>query len=357
MNLQTNLCLLLGLLGLILQNVVGKVVTNEENNFVNNEIMEISEKLKGISKLNLGSIESSKDRINNVMMNDINSHNENEMLNDEAGAGVAEIYRKLIEKLDNLDTQIDKIDKNTNKILQNLTILDCSDLEDGSSSGEYHFQLDHEGKRPVKVWCDQDTEGGGWTVIQQRKPKEKGSEPFLDFDRKWYDYRIGFGTPSDDYWIGLENIYIWTNTRHYELRIELTSFEDDNAYAHYKEFYIESEKNNYKLHVAGYEGDAKDSLSGENREGFDDGYTANGMEFSTKDRDNDKSESVNCAERWATGGWWYNRCSWANLNGKYIFPDDKVDEDLKGIGINWHKWKNSNYMKSTVMKIRPTKIN
>ena len=55
------------------------------------------------------------------------------------------------------------------------------------------------------------------------------------------------------------------------------------VYAEYKLFYIDEEKDNYRLHVKSYSGTAGDSISYQN-----------GMQFTTKDRDHDKSTS-NCA--------------------------------------------------------------
>ena len=53
-----------------------------------------------------------------------------------------------------------------------------------------------------------------------------------------------------------------------------------------------------------------------------------GSQFSTKDRDNDKLDSANCAEI-HTGGWWFSDCGSSNLNGILIGdqgnqPDEKV---------------------------------
>lgn len=45
------------------------------------------------------------------------------------------------------------------------------------------------------------------------------------------------------------------------------------------------------------------------------GYDLNGMMFSTLDRDNDKC-TFSCAS-YERGGWWFNCCGYAFLNGFY----------------------------------------
>ena len=45
----------------------------------------------------------------------------------------------------------------------NALVNDCSDLPDSSSSGVYNVYLPEQ-QRFIDVYCDQDTDGGGWTV-------------------------------------------------------------------------------------------------------------------------------------------------------------------------------------------------
>ena len=73
------------------------------------------------------------------------------------------------------------------------------------------------------------------------------------------------------------------------------------------------------------------------------------MAFTTKDSDNDKLSSRNCAVS-CKGSWWYNACHYSNLNGLYHHTPYKPYTD----GIVWFHWKGHHYsLKSTSMKIRP----
>ena len=65
---------------------------------------------------------------------------------------------------------------------------------------------------------------------------------------------------------------------------------------------IEGEDQAYLLHIGGYSGTAGDSMIMTGSYGYN---NANGMKFSTWDRDNDKA-SGHCAQRWK-GGWWFNK--------------------------------------------------
>jgi ficolin len=75
----------------------------------------------------------------------------------------------------------------------------------------------------------------------------------------------------------------------------------------------------------------------------------NGQMFTTKDRDNDKW-SRNCAERYK-GGWWYNSCLKANINGLYLGNKHRDDS------MNWYVWKKHQSMKRASMMIRRKSTN
>ena len=85
-------------------------------------------------------------------------------------------------------------------------------------------------------------------------------------------------------------------------------------------------------------GNAGDSLDTKN------GWSANDMAFTTKDRDNDQNGG-NCGAT-ERGGWWYRSCQAANLNGIYNGPNVK--------GINWYYYKmNRDSFRRSEMKFRP----
>ena len=105
------------------------------------------------------------------------------------------------------------------------------------------------------------------------------------------------------------------------LRVDLKHSSGITRYATFTTFEIGSETDGYPLKVAGYLGDAGNSLSAHN-----------GMKFSTKDRDQDTSESDNCALKYK-GGWWFYACHQVSLNGPY----PEAGDPLTSAFISWEK--------------------
>ena len=98
------------------------------------------------------------------------------------------------------------------------------------------------------VFCDQTTEGGGWTVFQKRLD---GS---VDFYRNWTDYKHGLGDLSGEFWLGMDKIYRLTPCNNSKLRVDLEDFEGNTAYAEYNMFGVMSENDKYKLTLGSYSG-------------------------------------------------------------------------------------------------------
>ncbi|KAM5144760.1 tenascin-N isoform 1-T1 [Callospermophilus lateralis] len=208
---------------------------------------------------------------------------------------------------------------------------DCSQVQQNSNaaSGLYTIYINGDASRPLEVYCDMDTDGGGWIVFQRRNTGQ------LDFFKRWRSYVEGFGDPMKEFWLGLEklhNLTTATPTR-YEVRVDLQTV-NESAYAVYDFFQVASSKERYKLTVGKYRGTAGDALT-----------YHNGWKFTTFDRDNDIALS-NCALT-HHGGWWYKNCHLANPNGKY-------GETKHSEGVNWEPWKGHEFSIPYVeLKIRP----
>ncbi|KAK5854580.1 hypothetical protein PBY51_004764 [Eleginops maclovinus] len=204
---------------------------------------------------------------------------------------------------------------------------DCSqELLNGIlTSGEVEIFPQGRSGTPMMVYCDMETDGGGWTVFQRRKD---GS---VDFFRGWKEYIKGFGSLSGEFWLGLDNLYNLTSMTKMTLRVDLRH-QDEAVFAKYSTF--ELVKRNYKLIVGGYSGTAGDSLSYHNQ-----------RIFSTKDRDL-APFITRCAISYR-GGWWYKNCHEANLNGVY-------GKDINHQGVIWTTWKGKQFsIEFAEMKMRP----
>lgn len=172
-----------------------------------------------------------------------------------------------------------------------------SDCSKARESGVTLIQVT--GLGPTEVFCDTETSGGPWLTLQRRF---NGSENFF---RNWTDYQNGFGNPALEFWLGNEILHRITNSLSpMKLRVDMWDTIGRYFYAVYENFNVKSEDEYYALEVGRHKGNATDALRHHN-----------GMGFSTLDRDNDAS-STHCAVHY-TGGWWYQHCHRADLNGRY----------------------------------------
>ncbi|XP_035670248.1 deleted in malignant brain tumors 1 protein-like [Branchiostoma floridae] len=190
----------------------------------------------------------------------------------------------------------------------------------------------------IGTYCDMDTAGGGWTVIQRR---QDGSVPF---NRNWEEYKLGFGDKKGEFWLGNENIHLLTNFKNHELRIDMEDWQGNKRFALYSTFRVSGEADGYRLHISGYSGNAGDSMAG--------ALSNNGQRFSTVDRDNDAYTSGHCSQRWGQGGWWFAACSYSYLNGRYL--GNCGNSCTSWQGVVWYHWRGAGYSLTSVsMKIRP----
>uniref|UniRef100_A0A674HBQ7 Tenascin XB n=1 Tax=Taeniopygia guttata TaxID=59729 RepID=A0A674HBQ7_TAEGU len=217
---------------------------------------------------------------------------------------------------------------------------DCAEeqLNGPGPSRETLIFLRGDPARPLRVFCDMETDGGGWLVFQRR---QDGS---TDFWRGWESYARGFGNISGEFWLGNEALHELTTATRTELRIDLRTGRD-SAFALYRDFAVGSAEERYRLRVGAFSGTAGDALS----------YHS-GSPFSTRDRDfrdprdrrdpSGRPRPPPCAVAYG-GAWWYRNCHYANLNGRYGTPRDHQ-------GIHWFPWKGFNVsIPFTEMKLRP----
>ncbi|XP_036954766.1 tenascin isoform X2 [Acanthopagrus latus] len=207
---------------------------------------------------------------------------------------------------------------------------DCSQalLNGDTSSGLYTIYLGGDESQPVQVYCDMNTDGGGWIVFLRRQSGK------LEFFRNWKNYTAGFGDMNDEFWLGLSNLHKITAGGQYELRVDLRD-KGETAYAQYDKFSVSEPRTRYKVHVGGYSGTAGDSMT-----------YHHGRPFSTYDHDNDIAVT-NCALSYK-GAFWYKNCHRVNLMGRY-------GDNSHSKGVNWFHWKGHEHsIEFAEMKIRPS---
>ncbi|XP_038611056.1 fibrinogen gamma chain [Tachyglossus aculeatus] len=237
---------------------------------------------------------------------------------------------------------------------------DCQDIANkGARESGLYFVKPLKAKQQFLVYCEIDSSGNGWTVLQKRLD---GS---LDFKKNWIQYKEGFGhlspTGTTEFWLGNEKIHLLSTQSSfpYVLRIQLEDWNGRTSTADYATFKVGPETDKYRLtytyFLGGEAGDAFDGFDFGDHESDKFFTSHNGIQFSTWDNDNDKFEG-NCAEQDGSG-WWMNKCHAGHLNGKY-YPGGAYSKESTpngyDNGIIWATWKSRWYsMKKTTMKILP----
>lgn len=181
----------------------------------------------------------------------------------------------------------------------------------------------------------------GWLVIQQRQSTD------VNFNQNFRNYKLGFGSFSGNFWLGLENLYKITHQplisdqnkfKKFKLKIEMFDWENNFVYAEYDEFSVSDESDGYRLTLGKYSGTAGDSMSEHHN-----------MKFTTKDLDNDPMLK-NCNE-YQKGGWWYHMCADSNLNGVYYKNGNGFTDNSDG--VFWATFRGITYsLKQVQMMIR-----
>nr|SVE74068.1 EOG090X02LG [Daphnia barbata] len=227
------------------------------------------------------------------------------------------------QSIDSLKQSLAHLEHEYNNLAHNLPH-DCRDV---SSTG-VNYILPRESSEVVKVYCDQETSGGGWTVIQRRAD---GKE---DFNRNWAAYKSGFGSVLGEFWLGNDNLHRLTKENTTMLRVDLWDIYGQYWWAEYDSFLVANENEGYAVQFHGYTGNASDAMASYHQS----------MKFSTRDNDQDLS-NTNCADSYQ-GGWWYSHCQHVNINGKYA------------LGLTWYDSLENEWiaLAKVEMKVRDKRI-
>ncbi|XP_060603730.1 fibrinogen-like protein A [Ruditapes philippinarum] len=192
--------------------------------------------------------------------------------------------------------------------------IDCLDIlqrDITAESGVYEIRLRNSERK--QVYCDMSTDGGGWTIFQNRFDES------VDFRKHYSLYTTGFGDVNGEYWLGLKYIQelsenpteLWYNV---SLTIGETAHE---KYGHFRLIgtdYILSV--DHQLEKSGMASDAEIVFG-----------SLNGHRFSVTEY----SYSSTCG----TTGWWseYPKCQFVNLNIEtFLHVSDLYNDvaELKG---------------------------
>ncbi|KAM4688840.1 angiopoietin-1 [Discoglossus pictus] len=308
---------------------------HEKNSLLENKIIEMEERHKD----ELDALKNEKETLQGLVARQTYIIQELERQLNRATSNNSILQKQQLELMDTVHNLVKLCSKEgvlikNTKREEEKPFRDCADLYHAgfNKSGVYTVYINNVSE-PKKVYCNMETAGGGWTTIQHR---EDGT---VDFQRGWKDYKVGFGSPSGEFWLGNEFIFAITSQRQYSLRIELTDWEGNHAHSQYDRFHIGNEKQNYRLYLKGHSGTAGKQSS----------LVLHGADFSTRDADND-----NCMCKCAlmlTGGWWFDACGPSNLNGMYY---NAGQNHGKLNGMKWHYFKGPSYsLRATTMMIRP----
>lgn len=177
----------------------------------------------------------------------------------------------------------------------------CQELKTLGENLDGVYDINPDGQGIINVFCDQTTDGGGWTVVQRR------FSPYsANFERVWLEYKNGFGDLSGEFWLGNDNLHRLAASSSV-LRIDLIANTGQTGYAKYGGFTVGDETTKFRWDMNSYQGNIGNRVYGHSHAA----WNTRGMKFNAKDADNDNSPDTHCG---AYAGWWFNWCGLVNLN-------------------------------------------
>ena len=205
------------------------------------------------------------------------------------------------------------------------TVKSCQEHKSLGADQDGIYTIDPDGQGIISVFCDQTTDGGGWTVFQRRSAPYSNS-----FDRLWHRYRDGFGDLTEEFWLGNKYLHRIAPSGSL-LRIELHRADGQTGYAKFGGFQVANETNLFWWDMNSYEGNIPNAIYGNS----DPNLNIRGMAFSTPDNNNDNCPSCRCFGR---AGWWANYCAKVALNSRSR--------------PNWKPWSEKSSIAFSEMKVR-----
>jgi len=205
------------------------------------------------------------------------------------------------------------------------TVKGCQEHKNLGADQDGIYTIDPDGQGIISVFCDQTTDGGGWTVFQRR------SAPYSNiFDQWWHRYRDGFGDLTEEFWLGNKYLHRIALSGSL-LRIDLRRADGQTGYAKFGGFQVANEAELFRWDMNSYEGNISNAIYGNS----DPNLNIRGMAFSTPDNDNDNCPSCKCFPH---AGWWGNNCAMANLNSQSR--------------PKWKPWSEESFITFSEMRVR-----
>lgn len=267
----------------------------QDNTAQESSVKSLQESMRDV-KESVGSLERSIESIRNSVDNGV----------DRTRVEIRTFRDRVSEELAELRHLVEDKTSAVNHQVAEMVAVDCQDLYElgRNASGVYHLA-----KHGRDVLCEMEGGDGGWLVVQRRARVNQQ----VNFNLGWDDYKKGFGDVETEFWIGNDFLHVLTNQKVYEMRVDFHDYEKGPYYASYSTFRVGAEGSNYPLYIGEFSGNTSDAFT-----------YHQGRSFSTKDRDNDLYSIGNCADEF-TGGWWYDRCYDAHLNGLFPVVPDRQD--------------------------------